>query len=87
MVKATVKHGVFVPSDPLPHDWREGTEVQVEKPPSETGAVNGVHPADAWMDAVERCAADQDPADDLRLEHALDEERRIAKEFARQGKI
>jgi hypothetical protein len=32
MVKAVVKNGVIVPRDPLPADWREGTEVEVEKP-------------------------------------------------------
>ena len=39
-----------------------------------------------WMDEVERSAAQQDPADDIRLQLAIDEERRIAKELARLGK-
>jgi hypothetical protein len=86
MIKAVVKNGVVVPRDPLPLDWQDGTEVEVEK--TGTRAVeNGIHPTDAWMDEVERCAAQQDPADDLRLQQAIDEERRTAKELARQRNL
>lgn len=87
MIKAIVKGGVVVPRDPLPADWQEGTEVEVERPPSNGAGDNAVHPADAWMDAVERCAALQDPSDDLRLQQAIGEERRSAKELARQRNL
>ncbi len=87
MIKAIVKNGVVVPRDPLPQDWREGMEVDVEKSSDAPGDSNGVHPADAWMDEVERCAALQDPGDDARLQQAIDEERRLAKELARQGNL
>ena len=84
MIKALVKNGVVVPCDPLPADWQEGTEVEVERAAGNGDFENGIHPTDAWMDEVERCAARQDPADDLRLQQAIDEERRAAKELARQ---
>ena len=84
MIKAIVKNGVVVPRDPLPADWQEGTEVEVEKTATDGRVGNDIHPTDAWMDEVERCEALQDPEDDLRLQHALDEERRAAKDFARQ---
>ena len=83
MIKAIVKNGVVVPRDPLPADWHEGTEVEVERTPSNGAGESGVHPTDAWMDEVERCAALQDPADDLRLEAAIQDVRRREKELAR----
>lgn len=64
MVVAIVKHGVFVPRDPLPPGWAEGTEVEVEKSTTDS---NGIHPADVWMDEVERCAAMQNEEDDQRM--------------------
>ncbi len=85
VIEAVVQGGVVVPRDPLPADWQEGTEVEVEKKASPGVDATGIHPADAWMDEVERCAAQQDPGDDLRLQRAIDEERRLAKESARQG--
>jgi hypothetical protein len=86
MVRAVVQNGVIVPHDPLPRDWQEGTEVEVEKSAKNLPASNGVHPADVWMDEVERCATQQNPDDDLRLQRAIDEERRLAKELARREK-
>ena len=86
VIKAVVKDGVVVPREPLPEGWGEGTEVEIEKAASTCAAADGIHPGDAWMDEVERNAAQQDPADDLRLQHAIDEERLVAKELARQGK-
>ena len=74
MIKAIVKNGVIVPCEPLPEDWQEGTEVEVEKSPTDTQS--GIHPTDAWMDEVEAIAAQGDPADDLRLEAAIQEIRR-----------
>jgi len=85
VIKAVVKGGVVVPRDPLPDDWQDGTEVEVAKTASNGAGATGIHPIDAWMEDVERCAARQDPADDLRLQQAIDEERRLAKESARQG--
>lgn len=94
MTRAVIKKGMIVPLEPLPSDWTEGTEVEVEKveyisyngssPPS-----NGLNPkdADAWMDEVERLAQQIDPEDDLAFEQAIKEIRQEAKELARRGKL
>src|SRR5260370_1051297 len=85
MVKAIVKNGVIVPREPLPADWQEGTEVEVEKAPTDTDRKNGKHPTDAWMDEVEAIAAQGDPADDLRLEAAIEQIHCREKNLARKG--
>lgn len=83
MVKAFVHNGIIVPQDPLPADWGEGVEVAVEKVVNSTATVSG--DTDAWMDAVEAILADGDPADDARLEEAIQQVRRREKEVARTG--
>lgn len=84
MIKAIVKNGVVVPCGPLPADWQEGTEVDVEKTAANGGADNGVHPTDAWMDGVEAIAAQGNLADDLRLEAGIQKARRREKELTRK---
>lgn len=84
MIKAIVKNGVVVPRDPLPADWREGTEVEVERTEGNGTAKSDIDSLDAWMDEVERCAALQDPEDDLRLEAALQEMHLREKGLARK---
>jgi len=84
MIKAIVKNGVVVPRDPLPADWQEGTEVEVEKCQNGANSDHGIHPTDAWMDEVEAVAAQGNPADDLRLEAAIQEVRCREKELARK---
>jgi hypothetical protein len=82
-MKAIVKNGLFVPQEPLPRDWTEGMEVLVEK--TKGALPHGVeHPTDAWMDEVEKLASQGDPADDKRLEAALQGIRRQAKDLARK---
>jgi hypothetical protein len=56
----------------------------VEKPQNGTGSDNGIHPTYAWMDEVEAIAAQGDPADDLRLEAAIQEVRRRERKLARK---
>src|SRR5207245_1891774 len=85
VVKAIVKNGVIVPRDPLPEDWREGTEVEVEKAPAQPNSDHDAPTTDAWMAEVEAIASQGDPEDDRRLEAALEEIRRREKEFARKG--
>jgi hypothetical protein len=84
LIKAIVKNGLVVPRDPLPPDWQEGTEVEVEKSSNGADAKDAAHPTDVWMDEVEAIAALGDPADDLRLEAAIQEVRRREKELARK---
>jgi hypothetical protein len=56
----------------------------VEKSRNGIGSDNGIHPTDAWMNEVEAIAAQGDPADDLRLEAAIQEVRHREKELARK---
>ncbi len=81
MIKAVVKGGMLVPRDPLPADWQDGTEVQVERT---LAKMAGNHPTDTWMDEVEAVAAKGDPVDDLRLEAAIQDVRQREKDLARQ---
>ena len=84
MIKAIIKNGVIVPRDPLPTDWQEGTEVEVEKTASNGAHENDIHATDAWMDEVEAIASQGDPADDLRLQAALLDVHRREKDLARK---
>jgi hypothetical protein len=81
-MKAIVKNGAIEPQEPLPIEWLEGTMLEIER----TSELEAIDPTDAWMDEVEKCASAQDPEDDYRMQQAIDEERRLAKELARQGK-
>ena len=84
MINAVVMNGVIVPRDPLPENWREGTEVTVEKLPGDTAAEESRHPTDVWMDEVDAIALQGDREDDQRLDAALREIRRREKELARK---
>ena len=83
MVKAIVQNGVIVPRAPLPDDWTEGTEVEVEKTPSGLASENSSHPTDDWMDEVEAIAALGNPEDDKRLEAAIQDIHRREKGLGR----
>jgi len=80
MVKAIVKGGAIIPQAPLPVDWADGTELDVEK----SLDVNRVQDVDAWMDELEAHARQGDPADDLRLEEALRDIHEGEKEMTRR---
>lgn len=84
MIKAIITKGVIVPRDPLPEDWREGTEVAIEKLSDNGNSGPHPHPTDVWMDEVESLARQGDPQDDKNLAAALDDVRRREKERARQ---
>ena len=84
MIKAVVTNGVIVPRDPLPENWREGTEVTVEKSVGDTVVEGSIHRTDAWMDEVDAIALQGDREDDQRLDAALREIRRREKELARK---
>jgi len=84
MIKAVVRNGMIVPCDPLPDDWQEGTEVEVDIEIRRLSAENDIQGTDAWMDNVESVASQGDPADDLRLEAAIQAIRQREKELARK---
>jgi hypothetical protein len=84
MIRGVVSHGVVVPREPLPAEWKDGMEVMVEKPDEPGAAGNEPHGTDAWMDEVESIARQGDPADDERLELAIKEARCREKELAQK---
>ena len=49
MIKGIISNGVVIPRDPLPDDWKEGTEVAVERFPADAVAVRDSACTDAWM--------------------------------------
>jgi hypothetical protein len=78
-----VKDGVLVPLEPLPADWREGEAIDVcREPGAETSA--GPDADDAFWDRLEQLVAEIDPQDVRRMQAALDEHRREAKEWMRR---
>jgi hypothetical protein len=83
MPRAVLKQGVIHPIEPLPPDWPEGAEVVVERLRS-TG--NGRQSTDQWMDEVESLAALIPPGEDEKLEEAIKQIRRQAKDLAGRGK-
>src|SRR5437870_4904443 len=68
MIKAVVSNGVIVPRDPMPHEWIEGTEVQVDTAPH---AREGGNDLDRWFAELQALAAQGDPEDDRRLDEAI----------------
>ncbi len=84
MVRAKFENGVIVPLDPVPPEWRDGRELQVE----ETGLGLDESPEviDRWYQELEAICAQMpdDPEDERRLQEALDEADRIAKEQVRR---
>ncbi len=73
MLKAVLKNGAIVPLDPVPPDWEEGTNLEVEK-------VNGTaSDVDAWAKLMDRLCADSTEEEEARMEAAIKEHRRQAK--------
>ncbi len=79
MLRAVLKNGEVRLLEPVPADWAEGQELRVEP------ALNGVsqHEDDLFRELESLCSAN-DPEDDARLQAALDEAHREAKEFMRR---
>ena len=81
MPKAVLKNGVIYPLEPLPPEWTDGLELEVREPtPSKAEAER----ADAWFSKMETLVADMTPEEDARLQSAVDDVRRQAKEIARR---
>lgn len=87
MTRAVLQKGVIYPLEPLPPDWEDGIEVNVEKIPARIANGSPAHPTEQWMDEVEACAAHIPEEEDERLGASLAQIRQQAKELARQGKM
>jgi hypothetical protein len=81
MVKAIVRGGEIRPLEPLPPDWQEGQPLRVEKADDGEPPVEAIDRDFALLATL--CEAN-DPTDEERLERALQEARRQAKEQVRR---
>lgn len=81
MVKAIVSGGGIRPIEPLPADWREGQPLRVEI--ADDAEASAAEIDRDFMELAGLCAT-SDPVDEGRLDRALDEARRAAKEQVRR---
>ncbi len=79
MVKAVLHDGIIQPLSSLPEEWTEGQELLVQ----EAGPA-APEDWDAWEQEIETLAANISPEDHQRVEAALAEADREAKEFVRR---
>jgi hypothetical protein len=79
MPRAILKGGVIYPIEPLPAEWGDGREVWVEDAEGDSAEA-----IDRRFAELEEAARQIDPADDERLEKAIADVRRHAKETARR---
>lgn len=79
MVKAVFQKGVIQPLSPLPEEWQEGQELLIQEVVPE-----GPADWDAWEREMEALAAQISPEDHLRVEAALAEADREAKDLVRR---
>jgi len=81
MVRAVVSHGEIRALDPLPPDWVEDQHLRVEKTVDDTATAEEI---DRDFAALASLCAGSEPLDEDRLERALSEARRHAKEQVRR---
>ncbi len=81
MVKAVITGGQIQPLEPLPRDWQEGQQVRIEKLEEHEPTVEEIDRDFAELAAL---CADSDAADEERLQRALEEAHRAAKEQVRR---
>ena len=79
MVRAVLHEGVIEPLSSLPEEWAEGQELLIRE-------VDSAAPEDwdAWEREMEALAAKISPEDHERVEAALAEANREAKDFVRR---
>ena len=80
MIRAIIKNGAIQLLEPIPPEWTDGREVVVD----EAEPVRRSEEVDQWLQELESAAGTIDSADDERLQVAVDEVRRQAKETARR---
>jgi capsid protein len=79
-MKAVLKNGLIHPQEPLPDDWSEGMEVDVEKAFKHLEG----DALEQWFAELEAIAARGDPEEDVRLEAILRENHQFEKELAQK---
>lgn len=83
MPRAVLKDGLIHPVEPLPAEWDDGTQLQVEKA-AESGSDGMKSRTDEWMDKVEALAASISPQDDDQLMASVAGIRKSEREAARR---
>jgi hypothetical protein len=79
MPRAILRDGVIYPTEPLPPEWEDGQEVWVDTAPSDSS-----EELDRWREELEAQAARISPEDIKRLEAALAEADKQAKDMVRR---
>jgi hypothetical protein len=80
-MKAILKNGLIYPKEPVPADWSEGIELEVQRATSSSMRSDEL---DHWFEELEGACALMDPKDDRILKDALMDVRRQEKELARK---
>jgi hypothetical protein len=81
MLRAVVSHGEIHPLEPLPPDWQEGQQLRVERADESEAPIAEIDRDFAVLTAM---CQESDPAEEERLERALQEARRQAKDLVRR---
>jgi hypothetical protein len=85
-MKAILKNGMIHPKEPVPADWSEGTELEVEKAGCVGAGATGDE-LDRWHGELEDACSQMDPEDDRILKEAILEVRRAEKALARKQAV
>ena len=80
MIRAVIKAGTIHPMEPIPPEWSDGREVVVQ----DAEPCRRPEDIDRWYQELEATSAAIDPEDDQRLQDAVPELKRQAKEMARR---
>ncbi len=78
MVKAVLRNGAIIPTEPLPSDWEDGTALEIAKWEVPTLDI------DAWLDFMNQLCADSTPEDEAVMRRSVDEQRQQARTQARR---
>ena len=78
MVKAVLRNGTIVPTEPLPPEWQDGTSLEIAR--SNAPVLN----IDQWADLMNQLCADSAPGDEEAMRRAMEEQRRQAKAQTRR---
>jgi hypothetical protein len=81
VVKAVIKSGEIRPLDPLPADWQEGQTLRIDR---DDESVLTPEEIDREFAVLDQLCATSDPADEARLDEALQQARQQAKDQVRR---
>ncbi len=84
MIRAILHDGQIEPLEPVPPEWVNGQELVVDDQTQSGNGQTGAERLDSWVRELEAAASQIDPEDDERLQHAVDQVRKDAKDTARR---